>query len=156
MLLYEYYVYKIRHKEIEKENKAVKALADYLRKQTKIIRETTLDQVAPIFDARPEFTALKLDLKKRALEIAIKEASKRELSESSSYEDRSYDSSSRHHSKSNRRRHQRQHHHSRKSYSPSETRPRSPSKRRSRSRSRSHEKKLMQVVPSTQAQQQQP
>lgn len=148
VLLYEYYVYKIRHKEIEKENKAVKALADHLRKQTKIARDTSLDQVASILDARPEFSSLKVDLKKRALEMAIKETLKRELSESSSYDDRSYDSSSRHYSKSNRKRQQRHHHHSRKSHSPSETKQRSPGKRRSRSRSRSYEKRSStQVVP---------
>jgi len=115
VLLYEYYVYKIRHKEIEKENKAVKTLAEHLRKQTKITRETTLDQVASLIEARSDFFGFKLDLKKRALEMAIKEAMRRDVSESSSYDDQSHGSSPRHYSKSNRKRHNRHHHHSRKS-----------------------------------------
>ena len=147
MLLYEYYVYKIRNKEIEKENKAVKALAEYLRKQVKLTRETTLDQVLPCIEARPDFASMKLELRKRALEHAVKEALRREVSESSSYEEHSHGSSSRHYSKSGRKRHHRHHRHSRRSVSPSDGKASLTGRRRSRSRSRSGEKPVVAVAP---------
>lgn len=41
MLLFEYYVFKIKHKELERELKLAKSIADYLRKSMiKLTRDT--------------------------------------------------------------------------------------------------------------------
>lgn len=75
MLLFEYYVYKIRHKELEKENKIVKSLADFLKKTVvKLTRETKVEQVSPLIDEKPEFASTKTELRRRALDQAINEA----------------------------------------------------------------------------------
>ena len=87
-LLYEYYIYKIKHKELEKQTKTVKALADYLRKTVKITAEDTLEQLNPVIDQKPEFANTKQDIRHKAIEEAVKLATKgRARSESSeSYE----------------------------------------------------------------------
>ena len=74
VLLFEYYVYKIRHKELEKENKIVKALSDFLKKTVvKLTRETKVEQVGPLIDEKPEFAKTKAELRRRALDQAINE-----------------------------------------------------------------------------------
>ena len=141
VLLFEYYVFKIKEKELKKENKTVKALAEFIRKTVvKISKETKVEHINPLIDEKPEFASSRTELRNRALELAIKEAIKREASESSSYDDRSHGSSSRHYGKSGARKersrthHHRSHHHHRKA---STSPPAKKESRRSRSRSRS-------------------
>ena len=74
VLLFEYYVYKIRHKEIEKDNKIVKSLSDFLKKTVvKLTRETKVEQVGPLIDEKAEFTNTRAELRRRALDQAINE-----------------------------------------------------------------------------------
>ena len=92
MLLFEYYVFKIKHKEQERELKLAKAIAEYLRKSmVKLTKDTQLEQIAPLIDEKSEFASAKLQVKQKALELAIKETLRREKqfqSESSSYDSR--------------------------------------------------------------------
>ena len=75
MLLFEYYVYKIRHKELEKENKVVKALSEFLKKTVvKLTREAKVEHVSPLIDEKPEFANTKTEVRRRALDLAINEA----------------------------------------------------------------------------------
>ena len=150
VLLYEYYVYKINHKELEKQAKLVKNMAEFLCKTgIKITSETKLEHVSPLIDEKPEYTSTNPEQRQKALDLAIKETLKREFSESSSYDDRSYDS--RHGRKGSRVHHRRRDEHyssSRgvKSSSALESQQTSVmqemmrDKRKSRSRSRSQEK----------------
>ena len=50
VLLFEYYIFKIRHKEQERELKLIKKIADFLRRQAavKLTKETVLQEVASI------------------------------------------------------------------------------------------------------------
>ena len=50
ILLYEYYIHKIKHKEIEKQQKTIKALSDFLRKTAKISSEDELGQINQLID----------------------------------------------------------------------------------------------------------
>ena len=112
VLLFEYYVYKIRHKETEKENKIIKALAEFLKKTlVKLTRDTKVDHVNPLIDEKPEFASTKEELRRKALDIAIIAANKHEASHSSSYEEHSHGSSGRHHGKSTRKGGSRSHYH---------------------------------------------
>jgi len=45
-----------------------------------------------LIDEKPDFASVKQMIKQKGLELAIKEALRREPSNSSSYDDRSYDS----------------------------------------------------------------
>lgn len=114
MLLFEYYIYKIKHKEMEKANKVAKALADFLKKTVvKLTRETKVEHVSPLIDEKPEFAGVKEELRRKALDMAIKESlavsSKRERGHESdsmsSYDERSHKRSkaSGHHHRSSRR-----------------------------------------------------
>lgn len=61
VLLFEYYVFKIRHKEQDRELKLAKNIADFLRRQAgvKLMKDTVLDQVASILHEKAEFAGAK-------------------------------------------------------------------------------------------------
>ena len=64
VLLYEYYVYKIKHKEQERESKMVKAIAEFLRKSlAKLCKDTQLDHVNAMIDERPDFSSARPELR---------------------------------------------------------------------------------------------
>ena len=63
VLLYEYYIYKIKHKELEKQNKVIQSLAEYLRKTVKISITDTLVQLNQIIDQKQEFANTKPELR---------------------------------------------------------------------------------------------
>ena len=64
VLLFEYYVYKIKNKEVEKENRIVKSLADFIRKtMLKLSRDTKISHIDPLIDEKPEFASTKIELR---------------------------------------------------------------------------------------------